>query len=141
MPVTARRVGFSTSNAMPVGRVDLDRVAVAQVELELRAHELGAIADAGDLEALAVARGDADDHVVDQRPGQAVQLARALVVVGALDAQHAVLADEAQLGRDVARELALGPLTTTWLPSIVMSTPAGTGMGSRPMRDMAAYQT
>src|SRR5918994_7300574 len=30
----------------------------------------------------------------------------------------------------------LGPLTVTWRPSIVTSTAEGTGMGSRPMRDM-----
>src|SRR5678816_2804227 len=41
--------------------IDLDRVAVAQVELELLAVERGAIADAGDLQALAVAVGHADD--------------------------------------------------------------------------------
>src|SRR6267142_4650874 len=52
-------------------RVDLDRVAVAQVELELAPDERRTIADPGDLERLAVARGHPDDHVVDQRPGQA----------------------------------------------------------------------
>ena len=74
MPTTARRVGFSTSKLMPGRRVDLDRVAVAQVELELLADQLGAVADAGDLEALAVAGRDADDHVGHERPGQAVEL-------------------------------------------------------------------
>ena len=110
MPVTARRVGFSTSKAMPVGRIDLDGMAVAQAELELLAHQLGTIPDAGDLEALAVAGGDADDHVVDEGPRQAVELPRPLLVVGALHPQDAVLADEAQLGRDVTRQLALGTL-------------------------------
>src|SRR6185437_11488446 len=56
------------------GRIDLDRVAVAQVELELAADERCTIPHAGDLERLAVARGHADDHVVDERPGQAVEL-------------------------------------------------------------------
>ena len=110
MPRTARRVGVSTSNATPSGAVDLDRVAVAEVELEVRAHELGAIADAGDLEALAVAGRDADDHVVDQGAGEAVQLAGALVAARSLDAQLTVLGHEAQLGSHVAREGALGTL-------------------------------
>src|SRR3712207_1525537 len=39
--------------ADPRRRLDLDRVAVAQVELELPADERGAVADASDLEALA----------------------------------------------------------------------------------------
>src|SRR6266508_2725079 len=60
--------------ADPVGRLDLDRVAVAQVELQLIAHLLGAVTPAGDLEAFPIAGRDADDHVGDQRPGQAVEL-------------------------------------------------------------------
>ena len=92
MPTTARRVGFSTSKLMPVGRVDLDRVAVAQVELELAAVERGAVADAGDLEALAIAVGHADDHVVDERPGQAVELLVGLLLGRAGDDERAVLA-------------------------------------------------
>src|SRR4029079_16883456 len=52
------------------GRVDLDRVAVAEVERQLLAVERGAVADAGDLEALAIAVGHADDHVVDEGAGQ-----------------------------------------------------------------------
>ena len=37
----------------------------------------------------------------------------------------------------------LGPFTVTWLPSMVTSTPEGTGIGARPMRDMVRlpYQT
>src|SRR4029079_3356894 len=54
-------------------RVDLDRVAVAEREDELVARLLRAVPDTDDLEALAVPVGDADDHVVDERPGQAVE--------------------------------------------------------------------
>src|SRR6187549_3671866 len=32
-----------------------------------------------------------------------------------------------------------GPLTVTWRPSIVTSTPDGTGMGRRPIRDMSIH--
>ena len=37
MPTTARRVGFSTSKRDARRRVDLDRVAVAEAQLELLA--------------------------------------------------------------------------------------------------------
>ena len=79
IPTTARWVGFSTSKLMPAGGVDLDRVAVAEVQLQLVADLGGAVADAGDLERLAVAVRHADHHVGDERSGQAVQL---LVVLG-----------------------------------------------------------
>ena len=110
MPTTASRTGVSTSKVMPAGRIDLDRVAVAQVELQLAADQLGAVADAGDLEALAEAVGHADDHVGEQRARQAVQLARALLVIGALDAQLAVLLDDrAARGAKSRSSLPLGP--------------------------------
>ena len=44
---------------------------------------LGAVADADDLELLAEAVGDADDHVVDEAAGEAVQGAVVALVVGA----------------------------------------------------------
>ncbi len=75
-----------------VRRVDLDRVAVAEVELELPAVERGTVADAGDLEALAIAVGHADDHVVDERPGQAVELLVRLLLGRAGDDERPVLA-------------------------------------------------
>src|SRR3712207_9379556 len=70
-----------------VGSLDRHRVAVAQRELEVRAAGLHAVADPDDLEGLAVALGDAGDHVGDQRAGQTVQrTALALVVrAGHLD--------------------------------------------------------
>src|SRR5262245_23300651 len=75
-----------------LGRVDLDGVAVAQAQLKLLAILRGAIADAGDLEALAVAIGHADDHVVDERPGQAVELLVDLLLGRSGDDDRAVLA-------------------------------------------------
>ncbi len=91
-----------------LGGIDLDGVAIAEAQLELATHQLGTIPDAGDLEALAVAGGDADDHVGDEGTGQPVELPRLLEVVGTLDAQDAVLTHKAQHGRDVTRQLALG---------------------------------
>src|SRR6185503_4702772 len=91
-------------------RVDLDRVAVAQVELELPPDERCTIADAGDLEWLAVARGHADDHVVDERPGQAVELLVRLRLGWAADHDLVAVAGDADLGVELAGEAALGTL-------------------------------
>src|SRR4051812_18153367 len=68
-----------------VGSVEDDRVAVAELELELRGA-LGqhAVADPDDLEPLLVAVGHADDHVVDEGPGQPVQGLADPLVVGTL---------------------------------------------------------
>src|SRR4051794_38949273 len=52
----------------PLGGIDLDGVAVAQRELQLPADQLRTIPDARDLEALAVPRRHARDHVVDEGP-------------------------------------------------------------------------
>ena len=63
---------------------------------------LGAVADADDLELLAEAVGDTDDHVVDERAGEAVQRAALALVVGALDHQLGVV----PANRDDAGQLA-----------------------------------
>ena len=75
MPLTTTRVGWGTSNSMPLGRRDRDGVRVADRELEVLALQLRAVADALDLEALLVAVGDALDHVRDERPREPVQRA------------------------------------------------------------------
>ena len=85
------RVGCGTSKSMPVGRVDLDRVRVAERQHELLALELGAVADALDLEALLEAVRDALDHVRDQAAGEAVQGAVLAAVGGPGDEDLAVL--------------------------------------------------
>src|SRR5215212_3007543 len=53
----------------PLRRLDRHGVRVAQRELEVDALELGAVADALDLERLAEAVGDPRDHVGDQGAG------------------------------------------------------------------------
>src|SRR3954470_17364572 len=75
-----------------VGRVEDDRVAVAELELQL-GGALGqdAVAHAHDLELLLVALGDTDDHVVDQGAGQAVAGPALPLVVGAGDDEDAVV--------------------------------------------------
>ena len=83
MPLTLMRVGAGTSKVMPVGGVDDDRVAEAEGQLDLaRAPGHGPVADADDLEVLGEAVGDAEDHVVDQAAGQAVQGPVLALVVG-----------------------------------------------------------
>src|SRR6185369_2980012 len=86
------------------------RVAVTERELQVGTLGLHAVTDADDLQRLRVARGDADDHVRDQCPGQSVQRARVALVVGALDDDLALfLGDRDRLG-DSVREGALGAL-------------------------------
>jgi hypothetical protein len=85
-------------------------VAVAEGELEVAALVGHAVTRAVDLHALLVALGDTEDHVVDERAGQAVQGTGLALVVGALDLEAGVtLLDGDGLGHDV-RELALGAL-------------------------------
>jgi hypothetical protein len=100
--------------------------------------ERGAIADAGDLEALAIAVGHADDHVVDQGPGQAVELLVGLLLGRAGDDEGAVLRLTVMSGWSARLRVPLGPLTVSWRPSIVTSTVDGTVMGRRPIRDMSS---
>ena len=74
MPWTPSLVGPSTVKVMPSGASNVTGWRVAERELQLgRALGQDAVADADDLELLLVALGHADDHVVDQGAGQAVQ--------------------------------------------------------------------
>src|SRR5215207_4529107 len=72
-------------------RLDRHGMRVAERELEVAALELGAIADALDLERLREAGGDALDHVGDQRPRETVQRAMLGAVGRPRDEQLAVL--------------------------------------------------
>ena len=111
MPFTMMRVGRGHLEGDAVGGVDLDRVAEAERQVELVGPcGVGAVADADDLELLGEAVGDADDHVVHQRAGQAVQRAVLALVVGTLDEQLvAVLADGDRAGDVAARGCPSGP--------------------------------
>src|SRR6476620_5576940 len=59
----------------PLRDVEYDRVRVAEREDHLLALQLGAVADADDVELLLVAFGDADYGVVDEAAREAVKLA------------------------------------------------------------------
>ena len=65
-----------------------------------------------------------------------MQLARALLVVGSLDAQLAVLVDDAQLRREIALELALGALDGDMVAVDVDLDTGRNGNGILPIRDM-----
>src|SRR4029078_10579429 len=103
----ARRVLDLEGN--PARRIDLDLMAVAQVELELLADLRGAVADAGDLEALAVAVGHAHDHVVDQGPGEPVELLVRLLLRRPGDDDRAVLLADAHVGMELAPQRGPAP--------------------------------
>src|SRR4051794_38643118 len=71
-----------------LGCIDDHRVAEAKGQTQLvRCEGLGTVANADDLELLAEAVGDTDDHVVDQRTRQSVQRAALAQVVGTFDDQ------------------------------------------------------
>src|SRR5262249_30611119 len=74
------RVGQLDGHA--IGRGHRDGVGVPDGEDDRLLVHAGLVADALDLEALFVTRGDALDHVGDQAAGQAVQRAVETLVVG-----------------------------------------------------------
>src|SRR5215212_1868301 len=127
--------------ADPLRRVDLDRVAVPEVQLELAPDERGTIADAGDLERLAVAGRHADDHVVHERPRQSVEL---LVRLGLRRARHhdrVAVASDPDLRVQVAREAALRSLDRD-APAVDRHIdPGGNGDGQASDSRHLAYQT
>ena len=94
----------------PLGRLDRDRVGVAERHLEGLALELGAVADALDLEAALVALGDALDHVRDQAAGEAVQGAVLAAVGRALDVDGAVVDGDLHVADEGLGQLALRAL-------------------------------
>ena len=75
---------------------------------------------------------------------EAVHGAVLALVVGALDEDLIALAAHGDLAGHVEAQRALGALDRRCAgPAMVTSTPAGIGIGERPMRDMAGapYQT
>src|SRR6476619_776583 len=93
-----------------VGRLDVDRVAEAELQLQILALHLRAVADALDLQALLEPLGDAGDHVGDQRPGQPVQRTVRPAVGRPGDGHVAVVLGHRDLRVDALRQLALRAL-------------------------------
>src|SRR5579864_6770147 len=85
-------VGSFDGDADPLRRLDDDRMREPELQRQLLALHLRAVADAHDFEVARVALGHAVDHVGDQRAGESVQLARALLVVGPRD-RHGLAVD------------------------------------------------
>ena len=105
------RFGRGRLEGDAVGGVDGDGVAEAEGEVELAgALGGGAVADADDLQLLAELLVHAHDHVVDERPHQAVHGPVLPLVVGALHQQLLTLLADGDGAGDVALEGALGAL-------------------------------
>src|SRR3954451_802429 len=102
--------GVLELEADPLRRRDLDRMAVAEAQLQPIADLLGAIADTGDLEALAVAVRDALDHVRDEGPCQAVELLVDLLLARPLHEERAVLLADRDVRVKLTAELAFRAL-------------------------------
>src|SRR5256714_2298013 len=92
------------------GQREADRVREADDELDLLALQLGLVAHARDVQRALEPLRDALDHVGDQRARQAVQLARAARVVGAVRLHQAVLDRDLHLAVELLRHLPLGAL-------------------------------
>src|SRR2546421_4497243 len=95
--------------ADPFRQREAHRVREADDELDLLALQLGLVTDARDVQRALEPLRDALDHVGDQRAGQAVQLARAARVVGAVDLHQAVLDRDIHLAVGLLRDLSLRP--------------------------------
>ena len=87
-----------------------DRVREAQVHDQVLTFLHGSVADAVDRERLAEALGHADDHVVDQRAGQAVQGAVQFVIARAGDVDGVAFDRDGHVRVYVVRQGALRAL-------------------------------
>src|SRR5690606_8296211 len=110
----------------PFRNIEFDIVAIAELQLELAALSLRAIADAGDLQDLGKALRHALDQVRYQRALHAPMAARGLAVVGWPDRDRAIFELVAHQFRQAHRQGALGPL---------YAERAFADLGSNPARD------
>ena len=99
-----------------LGSLDDHGVREAQGELEVLALLLHAVADAGELELLLEALGNANNHVVDEGAGEAVAGTGLTLVVGTGNGEDVVLDVDGELLKNIELELALGALDETFLP-------------------------
>ena len=93
-----------------LGSLDDHGVREAQGELEVLALLLHAVTDAGELELLLEALGNANNHVVDEGAGEAVAGTGLTLVVGTGNGEDVVLDVDSELLKDIELELALGAL-------------------------------
>src|SRR5208283_1240082 len=95
-------------NLDALGNLKLHGVRFAEREGDVLALEFGAVADTDDVELLLEALGDAVNGIGEKRSSQAMQ--RAMFVVIANRAEHAIFLLELDLRRNQHAELALGAL-------------------------------
>ena len=138
MPRTSTTGGLRRLELDALGRLDDDRVAEADEQLEVGALDAGAVADADDLETLLEAVGDALTMLamsVRVRPCSdrcgALSVGRVTVITPSSSSTD-------HLARHALRELALGALDRHHAVVVANSTPAGTAMGALPIRDMSS---
>src|SRR5688572_9641274 len=110
-----------------LGRRELDRVRVAELQDELLAVHVGAITGAGDLERLLEARVDAGDHVRQVGAHGAVDRGVRALVLGVLDDHRDVLTlpGQADARRQDHAQLALGALDLEGPAGLLQGDPGG----------------
>src|SRR5712692_6341148 len=98
------------SESDAIGRADRHRVAEAEREFQAGALGLHPVADADDLQRLAVSLGHPGDHVGDQRAGKPVQGPDLALVAWPGNGEDAVFLGHLDGGGNLERENAPGPL-------------------------------
>lgn len=123
------------------GRVENDGVREADVDGQLLAAVgLGAIAGAHQHQRLLEAFGYANHHVVDQAAVEAVHGLVGFGVAGAFKRQDIAFLLEGDIAVHRLGQSALGAFTVTVLSSSTVTvTPAGTVIGSFPIRDIVLH--
>ncbi len=121
-------------NLNPLGDRKLDRVGLAEREGDDFALHFGAVTDADDVELFLETLGNAENGVGQQGAGQPVE--RAVFFVIANGREHAVFLLQANLPGHQHVKLALGALHFDLTGVVLIFTPAGTGIGLRPIRDI-----
>jgi hypothetical protein len=121
--VAARKAVFCGRGRVRNGRGDafrqdnLHRMRVAQRHVEVLAGRFGAVADAAQFHHLGETGAGADDGVVEQRAGQAMQRTMLRRVRRTLHHKGAVLLFKCHVRRDFTVTVPLGPFTVT-MPSV-----------------------
>src|SRR5450759_2233111 len=109
-PSTSTPLDSAASSDVYKRQVIHDRVRVAQGEHHLATLQLGAVADADDIELALEALGHACHGVGHEAPAEAVELAEFLVLADGLGEQLAVMDLEGDAGRERLPQFALRAL-------------------------------
>src|ERR1051325_5557470 len=120
----------------PFRNREADRMRVAELEHDLAPFDLGAIADADDVELALEAFAHALDVVRHERAHQAVERAGLSFFVSPLELHDVVFHVDRDAGDDRRGQASLRSLHETLLPSWRTSTPFGSAISFLPMRDI-----